>query len=169
MHDAARNPSDNALRLLQVIDDLSELSGRFHDVLTAEQAALAQWPLQGLPEITRAKLLCARELEAVETRRQQVVDSLIGSHAEGTAADCMAQAIACVDQGANLLTRWLNALSALRQCHEQNRVNGLTIGVQSRQTQHSLEILGASIGLPVIYDRHGQSGPGRLHKHLARA
>lgn len=155
--------------LAQVIEALVELGLHFQDILITEQHTLSHWPMDTLPESTRAKLSCARELEQLEERRQTLITSLLGPSMTGSANELMAKAILQHVDAANLLTRWQQALTVLRQCHELNRVNGLTIQIQSRQTQHSLEILGTHIGLPMIYDRNGQSGPGRLRKHLAQA
>lgn len=150
----------------QWLHELSELSGRFKELLERELAHLSSWPVLNLPDFAQAKTQLTRQLEAIEDERLRWLASQ-GQQARGRLA--MREALHTLPNGRQLLQLWEHAMSILKTCQPLNQQAGLSITLLGQQTRRSLDILTGNAALPATYGKQGQHRAGYLRGSLGQA
>ncbi|REH36735.1 FlgN protein [Paraperlucidibaca baekdonensis] len=148
------------------LNELSELSGRFKDLLERELAHLSNWPVLNLPDFAQAKTQLSRQLECLESERVQWLSSQ-GQRERGRLA--MREALHALPNGSQLLHVWEHAVSVLKACQPLNQQAGLSISLLGQQTRRSLDILTGNAALPATYGKQGQQSGGYLRGSLGQA
>lgn len=148
------------------LNELSELSGRFKELLERELAHLSSWPVLNLPDFAQAKIQLSRKLEQLESERVQWLSSQ-GQHERGRLA--MREALHKQPNGSQLLKLWEHAMGILQACQPLNQQAGLSINLLGQQTRRSLDILTGNAALPATYGKQGQQAGGYLRGSLGQA
>ena len=102
------------------LNELSELSGRFKELLERELAHLSSWPVLNLPDFAQAKIQLSRKLEQLESERVQWLSSQ-GQHERGRLA--MREALHKQPNGSQLLKLWEHAMGILQACQLARSAN----------------------------------------------
>lgn len=148
------------------LNELSELSARFKDLLERELAHLSSWPVLNLPDFAQAKTQLSRKLEQLESERVQWLVSQ-GQRDYGRLA--MREALHTQANGSQLLQLWEHTMSILKTCQPLNQQAGLSITLLGQQTRRSLDILTGNAALPSTYGKQGQQPGGFLRGSLGQA
>ncbi len=138
----------------------------FSVVLAAETEALTQRDVDALERLVGDKHDLMQSFEALELRKQQILDHVgFGDAARGIEA-CLDW---CDDHG-QLRRGWQLLLDRLAQCQNQNRINGATLDSSRRYAQQALSILRGESAPVSLYNPTGASTSGHdSGRSLAKA
>lgn len=141
-------------------------AGQLHAVLQAETEALLARNLDGLERLVGEKQRLTQQLEGLSTDLLR----LLAEYGHGDDPSGIEACIAWCDDTGQLLRGWKSVLERVRNCQQQNRVNGVTLESSRRHAQHMLGILRGQAPLPDLYSAAGTTAqPGTAGRSLAKA
>lgn len=141
-------------------------AGQLQSVLQAESDALQTRDLDGLERLVSEKNLIMRQLEQLTADKQR----LLAEYDRGNDPAGIEACIAWCDDTGQLRRGWQSLLKRLRNCQQQNRINGITLESNRRHAQQVLGILRGQSPLPDLYSAAGTTAQaGTAGRSLAKA
>ena len=154
------------LRLNELLRAEYECAGRLQSVLLTEAEALEGRDLDALEQLVGEKHQLMQRFEQLDSDKLRLLQS---QGYDGDQAGIEA-CIAWCDETGQLLRGWRSLMERLRNCQQQNRVNGITLDASRRHAQHALNLLRGESSLPDLYSPAGiTSQPGAAGRSLAKA
>lgn len=145
-----------------LLDDGCAAAGAFGDALRQEFEALEAGDVDALSAAAAGKQECLAALEALESRRRE----LLAGQGLGDDAAGMDRLIATADV-AGLDGRWRRYLELAGECRQANLKNGAIIRLRRQQARSALLALSGSA--PPTYGPQGDGGRVTASRSIARA
>lgn len=143
-----------------------DCAGKLQLVLAAETEALTHRDMDALERLVGDKHDLMQNFEALELRKQQVLEQVGFGRASRGIEACLDW---CDDHG-QLKRGWQLLLDRLAQCQHQNRINGATLDSSRRYAQQALSILRGESAPVSLYNPTGASTSGHdSGRSLAKA
>jgi len=159
-------PSATALAgLASLLDDGCAAAEAFGNALRREFEALEAADVDALSAAAEKKQECLAKLEALESRRRELLD-VQGLEDDPAGMDSLIEAAGT----AGLAARWRRYLELAGQCRQSNLTNGAIIRLRRHQATSALSALSGSA--PPTYGRQGDGGRvtgSRPSRTIARA
>jgi len=147
------------------IDQVTTLS----ELLLQEYTALRDSQAEEIVQLAQEKSVLLMALKDLEIEQQQFLRSVLVSDENVQLATAIEKIAPQNPQALLSLNEELKKLA--KQCHKQNQINGIVIGLRQQFTDNSLAILrgqNPAAATQLIYGRDGQaesrSGPSSLTK-----
>lgn len=153
-------------RLNELLRAQYTCAGQLQSVLQAETEALLTRNLDELEHLIGEKQRLTQQLEHLAADQQR----LLGEYGHGGDPAGIEACIAWCDDTGLLLRGWKALLERIRNCQQQNRVNGVALESSRRHAQHVLGILRGQAPLPDLYSAAGTTAQaGTAGRSLAKA
>lgn len=153
-------------RLNELLRAEYDCAGRLQSILQAEAEALVGRDLDALEQLVGEKHQLMQRFEQLDSDKQR----LLQSHGHSGDQAGIEACIAWCDETGQLLRGWKALMERVRNCQQQNRVNGVSLDASRRHAQHALNILRGQSPLPDLYSPAGMSSqPGAAGRSLAKA
>jgi flagella synthesis protein FlgN len=130
-----------------------ELISRFIAVLKEEQDTLMRGEIAGLPESAAEKLQLAEQLNALETRRNE----LLGTTNDNGGRIAMERWLGEHPEEAALSADWKKLLELARQAKQLHQLNSRLVSMHLQQKNELLSALIQQPPQPLLYSSNGQS------------
>ncbi|MBI5461099.1 MAG: flagellar protein FlgN [Gammaproteobacteria bacterium] len=149
-------------QMLDLLRAEFDCAGQLHATLTAEAEALASRDVDRLERLVGDKQALMQTFEALELRKQQILEQTGFSGANRDIEACIDW---CDDRG-QLKRGWHLLLERIRRCQQQNRINGATLDSSRRHAQQALAILR---GQPIAVPLYNPTGSTALNEDNGRS
>ena len=144
-----------AIKLRELLSELTQQLSRLQDLLQQENHALAKGELDRVSELAQLKELATVTIERCEQQRRNLLDN----HQLGYDAQSMAQLSRHLPRELvrELAGVWQRIAEQGQQCKEQNQINGIVLAHQQRRTLTTLRILRGQASQVEIYSARGNT------------
>lgn len=141
--------NSNGFALKRILEDESQLTGQLYEILIQEKNHLANNEVDQLEANTRQKEQLLTQLERCAKERKHFLPAenndefmQVVHHYESPLKD-------------ELLQDWQNLQDKLKQCQEQNEINGTVLNINMHNTRRIFDILFGQSDRVVTYDKSG--------------